>query len=157
MTPMAHMSLRSVSRVYIVSVWLDLHRFPVASFSKNLRRHVAWCTTCRCQDVKLLLVHYARKSKISDKQIGVVLWCAEEQVLGLQVAMHDAVVVQIGDSGEGSPDEVGSIGLVVVSFAADAVEQLASQSKISDQVDCSELAVASRRISFRVRLFMVSK
>jgi hypothetical protein len=60
--------------------------------------------------------------------------------------MHDAMVVQIGDSREGGPNEVGSVGLVVVSFATDAVEQLASQSKISDQVDCSELAVACRSI-----------
>lgn len=87
--------------------------------------------------MKLLLVHDSRKSKIGDKQISIVLWCSEQQVLWLQISVHDTVVVEICDSRKSSPDQVAGIGFVVVSLATDAVEELASKRKVGDQIDCS--------------------
>ena len=49
--------------------------------------------------------------------------------------MDDAVVVQIGDGGKSCSNEIGSVGLVVVSLAADAVEQFAAKRKVGDKVD----------------------
>jgi hypothetical protein len=49
--------------------------------------------------------------------------------------MDDAVVVKVGDCGEGGTDEVRSVGLVVGAFAADAIEELAAEGEVSDKVD----------------------
>ena len=76
--------------------------------------------------MELLFVHYPGQAKVGDKQVCVVLGRPEKQVLRLQIAVHDAVVVQIRDSGQCSPNEIGSVRLVVVAFPAYAVEQLAS-------------------------------
>lgn len=102
---------------------------------ENLRRHVAWRTAGCCEDVELLLVHDTRKSEIGDKQIGIVLWCSEQQVLRLQISVHDTVVVEICDCRESSPDQVAGVGFVVVSLTTDAVEELASKRKVGDQID----------------------
>lgn len=45
--------------------------------------------------MKLLFVHNARKTKVGNQQIGVIFWRSEEEILGLKVAMDDAVVVEI--------------------------------------------------------------
>lgn len=50
--------------------------------------------------------------------------------------MYDAMVVQVGDSGESCSNEVGSVGLVVIAFAANAVKELPAKSKVSDEVNC---------------------
>lgn len=104
---------------------------------ENLRRHVAWRTAGCCEDVELLLVHDSRKPKIGDKQISIVLWCSKQQILRLQISVHDTMVVEICDCRESSPDQVAGIGFVVVSLATDAVEELASKGKVGYQVDCS--------------------
>jgi hypothetical protein len=85
--------------------------------------------------VELFLVHDTRQSKVGDQQISIVLWRPEEQVLRLQIAMYDAVVVEIRDGRESGSNEVRSVGFVVIAFSADAVEQLAAERKIGDEVD----------------------
>lgn len=46
------------------------------------------------------------------------------------------MVVEVGDGGKGCADEVGGVGLVVAAFAADAVEELAAEGEVGDEIDC---------------------
>lgn len=103
---------------------------------EDLGCHVARSAARRREHVKLLLVHDARQAKVGNEQVGIVLWRAEEQVLGLEVAVHDAMVVQIGDGRKGGAHELRRVGLVVVALAADAVEELAAEGEVGDEVDC---------------------
>jgi hypothetical protein len=48
--------------------------------------------------------------------------------------MYDTMVVEVCDGGECGTDEVGGIRLIVGAFATNAIEELASKSKISDEV-----------------------
>ena len=50
--------------------------------------------------------------------------------------MDDAVVVEIGDGGECGADQVGGVRLVVGAFPADAVEELAAEGQVGDQIYC---------------------
>jgi hypothetical protein len=49
--------------------------------------------------------------------------------------MYDAVVVEICDGRKSRSDEVCCVRFVVVSFSADAVEQLAAERKVGNEVD----------------------
>lgn len=104
-------------------------------FLEDLRRHVAGGAAGGGQDVEVLVVHDAAEAEIGDEQVGVVFGGAEEQVLGLEVAVHDAVGVEVGDGGEGGQDQGGGVGFVVVALAADAVEELAAQGEVGDEVE----------------------
>lgn len=106
----------------------------MSTLLEYLWRHVARSAACRGQDVKLLLVHDSGKAKVGDEKIGIVLGGAKQQVLGLEIAVNDAVIMQVCHGGQGGPDEVCSIRLVVGSLAADAVEQLTTQGQVSHQI-----------------------
>ena len=71
----------------------DVDGFPVAGFFEYLRGHVARCAAGGGEDVEGLLVHDSRKAKVGDEQVGIVFGGAEKEVFGLEVAMHDAVVM----------------------------------------------------------------
>jgi hypothetical protein len=109
--------------------------------------------------VELLFVHDAAEAEVGDQQVGVVFGCAEEEVLGLEVAMYYAVVVEVCDGREGCADQVCGVGLEVGALAADAVEQLAAEGEVGDEVDCTrvsmKLGIVERYAI--LRLFMVSK
>lgn len=90
-----------------------VHRLSVPRLLENLWRHVPGGSTCRRKHVKGLLVHDPAQSKICNQQIRVVLRRPEQQILGLQVAMNDAMIVEVGNGGEGSADEVGGVGFIV--------------------------------------------
>jgi hypothetical protein len=111
---------------------LLLHWLAMAGLPEYLRCHVAWSTAGCGENVKLLLVHDAREPKISNQQIGVVLWCSEQQVLWLQISVHNSVVMKICDCRQRSPNQIAGVGFVVISFATDAVKELASKRQISD-------------------------
>lgn len=85
----------------------------MSAFLEDLGRHVAGRTACSGQNVKLLLVHDPGQSEICDQQVGVIFWCSEEEVLGLEIAMYDAMIMEIGYSGKRGTDKVGGIGFVV--------------------------------------------
>ncbi|KFY08530.1 hypothetical protein V491_08429, partial [Pseudogymnoascus sp. VKM F-3775] len=72
----------------------DIDWFPVARLLEDLRRHVARRPARGGQHVEVLVVHDAAQAEVGDEQVGVVLGGAEEQVLGLEVAVHDAVGVE---------------------------------------------------------------
>jgi hypothetical protein len=107
----------------------------VTSFPENLRGHVAWSSACCRQNVELLLVHDSGESEICDEQIGIVFWGSEEQILGFQITMNDSMIVKIGDGGKGGSDQVGGVRLIVVSFAANAVEEFTTKREIGYEVD----------------------
>lgn len=110
----------------------DLHRLAVATLIENLRCHVSRRSTCGCQHVELLLIHNPRQAKVCNQEIRIVFWCAEQQILGLEVTVHNAMVVQIRNSGEDGTNQTCGVSLVVAAFAADAIEKLSTESKVSD-------------------------
>lgn len=114
----------------------DVDGLAVPGFLEDLRRHVARrAAGCR-QHVELLFVHDAAEAEVGDQQVGVVFWRAEEEVFGFEVAVHDAVIVQVGDGGEGGADQVRGVGFEVAAFAADAVEEFAAEGEVGDEVYC---------------------
>jgi hypothetical protein len=107
----------------------------------------------------LLFVHDAAEAEVGDEQVGVVFGGAEEEVLGLEVAVYNAVVVEVCNGREGCADQVRGVGLEVGAFAADAVEELAAESEVGDEVDCVRVSMAFESVErFAIlRLFIVSK
>jgi hypothetical protein len=137
----------------------DVDGLAVAALSEDLWRHVARCAAGCGQDVELLFVHDAAEAEVGDEQVGVVFGGAEEEVLGFEVAVYDAVVVEVCDGREGCADQVRCVGLEVGAFAADAVEELAAEGEVGDEVDCVRV---STRLEIAggyavLRLFIVSK
>ena len=57
--------------------------------------------------------------------------------------MYYAMVMEIGDSGEGCADEVCSVGFIVTSFATYAIEQFPAECKVSYKVYCGNISEAS--------------
>lgn len=49
--------------------------------------------------------------------------------------MDNAVVVEVGYSGQGCADEVCSVAFVVAAFSAYPVEELPTECEIGDEVD----------------------
>ncbi len=99
-----------------------VHGFTVAGLFEDFRCHVTWCAAGCGQDMELLLVHDSRKAKVSYQEVCVVFWSAEEEVFGFEVAVDDAVVVKVGYSRKGGPNEVGSVGFIVTAFSTDSIE-----------------------------------
>ena len=73
--------------------------------------------------------------------------------------MNDTVVVEVCNGGEGCADKVRGVGFVVASFPTYAVEELAAESEVGDEVDCwkGTLVLFLEANEVVVRLFMVSK
>jgi hypothetical protein len=109
--------------------------------------------------MELLFVHDAAEAEVGDQQVCVVFGRAEEEVLGLEVAVDDAVVVEVCDGREGCADQVCGIGLEVGALAADAVEEFAAESEVGDEVDCVRVSVKLGTVEGYaiLRLFIVSK
>lgn len=104
-----------------------LHRFPVAGLPEDFRGHVARRAAGGGKDVKGLVVHYSRETKIGNQKIGIVLWRAEKEILGFQVPVNDAVVVEVGYGREGGAYEVCSVGLEVASLATYSIKELSAK------------------------------
>ena len=109
-----------------MELWRDSHWLPVSCLFEDLRRHIPRCTARGGQHVELLLVHDSRQAEVSDEKIGVIFWSPEEQVLWFEVAVDDAVVVEVGDGGESGADEICGVALVIASFSADSIKELAA-------------------------------
>lgn len=67
----------------------------MARLLENLGRHIARRATGCGQNMKLLFVHNSRQAKICDQQVRIVLGRSEQQILGLEVSVHDTMVMQI--------------------------------------------------------------
>jgi hypothetical protein len=158
MTPMAQMSLQKAVSGDTQNSQANIHWFSMTCFPKDFRGHIPRGSTSCCQDVELLFIHNSRQSKIRDEEIRIILRCSEQQILRLQVAMHNAVVVEVSDGRKGSSNEISGIRFVVVAFTADAIEQLASKRKVGNKVNCEHNQIcASVPRNDNIRLFMVSK
>jgi hypothetical protein len=101
---------------------------------EDFRGHVAWGAAGRGQHVELLFVHDARQAKVGDEQVRIVFWRAEEEVLGLQIAVDNAMVVQIGHGGQRRPDQVCGVRLVVAALATYPVEEFSTQGEVGHQI-----------------------
>lgn len=66
----------------------------VSLFLQQLGRYVAWTAT---PEKKLLrvVVDHGCQAEVSDFQVPIVLLRREEQVLGLQISVHDVLRVQV--------------------------------------------------------------
>lgn len=94
---MAQISLEILVRKERSSGSVDyLHWLAVAALLEDFRGHVSRCTACSGQYVELLLVHNPGQAKVGDQKVRIVLWRAEQQVLGLQVPVDNSVVMEIG-------------------------------------------------------------
>lgn len=155
MTPIAHKSLTSgccieaerwsvliechdkahgVKEDVKVSPNNHLHWLAMSRLLENLRCHVAGSAAGGGEHMEGLFIHDARQTKVGNEQIGIVLGRAEEQILGLEIAMHNAVLVKVGYCGQSSAHQVRSIRLVVAALAAYPIKELASQRQVRDQV-----------------------
>lgn len=90
--------------------------------------------------MELLLVHDAGEAEVGNQEVCVVLGGAEKEVFGFEVAVHNAMVMQVSDGGEDSADEIGGVGFVVGPFAADAIEKLPAEGKVGDEVYCAAVS-----------------
>ena len=100
MTPIAQMSLGvHVSMTLHHKHMSYIHWLSMPTLVEYLRCHVAWCATGCGQHMKLLLVHDPTQSKVCNKKICVILWRSEEQILRFEITMHDAMIMEICDSG----------------------------------------------------------
>ena len=59
----------------------------------------------------------------------------QKNVLRLQIAVHNAVVVEVCHGRQGRADQVRGVGLVVRALAADAVEELAAGAEVETEVE----------------------
>jgi len=94
----------------------------VSCLLEYLRGHVARRPASRGKDMKLFLVHYSRQAKVCYQKIGIVFRGSEQQILGFEITVHNAVIMKVCDCGKSGTNEVGSVRLVVGAFAADTVE-----------------------------------
>lgn len=58
---------------------------------------------------KIIVIYIRTYPEIGNAQLGIVGLAAEQQVLGLEVSMDDALVVQVFDSAGDGPDELSRI------------------------------------------------
>lgn len=114
----------------------SVHRLPMTRLLEDFWRHIPRRPARRRQHVELLLIHDAREPKVGNQQVGIILGGPEQQVLGLEVAVDDAMVMQVRNGGQRRPDQVRRIALVVAAFAADAVEEFAAECEFGNKVNC---------------------
>ena len=76
-----------------------------------------------------------REAKVGDLDVGVVLLVLQQNVLGLQVAVHDAAVVAVGDGVEQRAHDGLRLALRVAGLADDGVEELAAGAELLHHVE----------------------
>ena len=82
------------------------------------------------------LIHDPGETEICNQEVGIVFGSAEQQVLRLQIAVDDSVVVEVGNRGESCSYQIRCIGLVVTALSTYSVEELAAQGEICDEIYC---------------------
>ena len=107
-----------------------IHWFSMPRLLEDFRSHVPWCAAGCSQDMKRFFVHYPREAKIRYEEVCIVFWCSEEEVFGFEVSVDNAVIMEVGNCGQGSADEVCRIGFIVASFSTYSVEEFAAEGKV---------------------------
>ena len=116
----------------------NIHWLSMTALLEDLRRHIPRRTAGCRENVELFLVHDAGQSEIGNQEVSVILRRAKQQILRLQVTVHDAVIVQVGDGRQDGADEIRGVGLEVAAFTTDAIEELSTQREISNEVYCRD-------------------
>lgn len=126
---------------------------------EDFRCHVPGCPARSGKHMERFFVHDPRQPKVSNQQVGIIFRCPKQEIFRLEIAMHNAMVVQVCYGRQGGADQLGRIRLKVAALATYAIEQFAAQRKVGNEVDCSparELVPVLRKLQ-HLRLFIVSK
>ena len=94
----------------------------------HFRCCVARRSTCRLKQLSLLVLVAQSEIDKSD-----VLLMIEQQVLRLQVSVHNTELVQVFDSADYLLEELASLSLFELLFLDDVVEKLAAADKLHDE------------------------
>ncbi|BAS95569.1 Os05g0585601, partial [Oryza sativa Japonica Group] len=86
------------------------------------------------------------EAKIGGFERGVLALVEEEEVLGLEVPVHDPHGVAAVDDGDDLPAEGGGGALGVVAPGDDAVEELAALAELHDEVDGVAVLVGAAQL-----------
>jgi hypothetical protein len=76
-----------------------------------------------------------RKTKVRDDDIARIGLVAQKDVFGLEVAMNDVVLVEVGNALEDLLDDVTSVELIVVDLFDESVKELTTSAKVGDDED----------------------
>jgi len=87
------------------------------------------------QQQQLTRLEEDRESEIDGLEREVVVLVGEQEVLGLEVPVHDPERVAGLDDPDDDPGELGGLALAVVPALYDPVEELASGAELHDDVD----------------------
>lgn len=82
--------------------------------------------------MECFFVHDSRQAKVCNQQIRIILGRSEEQIFGLQVTVHNSMVMEVGNSGKSGSNKVCGIRFVVRAFAAYAVEKFTTEGEVCD-------------------------
>jgi hypothetical protein len=74
------------------------------------------------------------ETKIDGLQCGLLLLVSEEEILWLEIPVHDAHGVACLNDAYDDPGELGDLPLDVVAFLHNPVEQLAAAAELHDEV-----------------------
>mmetsp|Transcript_53085 Transcript_53085/g.158203 ORF Transcript_53085/g.158203 Transcript_53085/m.158203 type:complete len:310 (+) Transcript_53085:675-1604(+) len=102
---------------------------------EHLRCHVVGCPRFGGEDLAALKL--AGEAEVDDLELALidVFLGGEEEVLGLQIAVADVKLVHVEDGPDYLLHDRRCLALVEVADFDDAVEQLASNAQLKDQVD----------------------
>mmetsp|Transcript_27953 Transcript_27953/g.74771 ORF Transcript_27953/g.74771 Transcript_27953/m.74771 type:complete len:281 (-) Transcript_27953:178-1020(-) len=101
---------------------------------EHLRRHVVGRASLRRQDLAWL--EFAGEAEVNDLEEvpGYRLPCHKEEVLWLQVAVADVVLVHVVDSADDLLHQIRGLALVEASDFNDAIEQFSALAQLHDEV-----------------------
>ena len=86
------------------------------------------------------------ETKVNCLESGLLLLVNEEEVLWLEIPMHDAHGVAHLDDADDDPGELGGLPLGVVAPLHDPVEELAAGAKLHDEVHGHGVLVGAAEI-----------
>lgn len=93
---------------------------------EDLGSHVAWGSTNLGKEREAIIIHNARETEVGNHDVRIFSLGTEQQVLRLEITMHDTSGVNVLNSQHDGANKLGSICLVVVALGADTVEELAA-------------------------------
>jgi hypothetical protein len=98
---------------------------------------------CDSAAAELTRLEEDRESEIDGLEREVVVLVDEQEVLGLEVAVHDPERVAGLDDADDDPGELGGLALAVVAALYDPVEELAPGAELHDDVDVELVLVGA--------------